>query len=418
MPFVGTKGAASYPTIRRVDLIGGEQYMREGRGYRAPSPAGAAGIGLSRTPGAGSPPSSFTSDSRHWLDETQRAPIHHWSGGGMVSLSSVNQYGFTSRSEMLFPELYKPIDTKFWQPLTQEQRCELVARTAAANARATFEDEAYRPVAATAADEQYAEAASRRAQAIRRRKKPRNYDERKKDEELKRQETLVRRYSGPSEAFYRDSSAIIKTGPLDTPILVSGLPVAGKAGADPAPRKLKARKPRRPRVGESQLNYDGEDTFVAPEGDLPTFSPLAGKKTKLIQYTNNPWGLKSWSELLYPEAYRDVSSIYWKKLSDEERQRIMAVQARAMEKVGYEPGSPKLFITPIEPVDDYKLGRGGRMDDTGGGQRGISGEGFFTALIALVVVAALLWYAGTALQGNDAVNVVAPQSSSDIVEGE
>ncbi|MDQ3023192.1 MAG: hypothetical protein M3R04_02220 [bacterium] len=136
MPFVGQQGGSSYPTIRRVDLISGEQWLREGRGYRPPSPAGAAGIGVSRTPGAASPRAAFSPAEGNWLHEMVRAPLNVWEHGGVVQLSSVNRYGFTSRSEMLYPELYKPIDTKFWQPLTREERCELVARAAAANARA------------------------------------------------------------------------------------------------------------------------------------------------------------------------------------------------------------------------------------------------------------------------------------------
>jgi hypothetical protein len=303
---------------------------------------------------------------------------------------------------MAYPELYRPIDTKFWKPLTREERTELVARAAAANAKATFEDEeVYRPVASTEADEQYLEAQSRRAQAIRRRKKPRNYDERKKDEELRRKEPLVRKYTGPVEQFFRDSSAIVKVGPIDTPILVSGLPVFGKSKNEPAPLKLKWKQPRRAVRKELELTaYAEEGQLVAPGGELPTFSPLAGKKTQLITHTNNPWGLKSWSEMLYPEAYRDISSVYWKKLSDEDRQRIMKVQARAMEKVGYEPGTAKLFIDPIEAIDDYRVGRGGRMDDTAGSRGGSSAEGFIGVLILVALLAALLWAGGGLLQDN------------------
>jgi hypothetical protein len=77
----------------------------------------------------------------------------------------------------------------------------------------------------------------------------------------------------------------------------------------------------------------------------------------------------------------------------------MTVQARAMEKVGYEPGTAKLFIDPIEAVDDYKVRRGGRTDDTAG-QRGGSGQGFIGVLILLVLLAALLWAGGGILQDN------------------
>lgn len=408
MPFVGDKGSASYPTIRRVDLISGEQWLREGRGYRRPAPAGAAGIGVHKTSG-GAPPAwndklaEYAIKGKHWTDELVRTPVDVWRGRGMLDLSSgPNKYGFMSRSEMMYPELYRPIDTKFWQPLTREERSELVARAAAANTKATFEDLDYRPVAATSADENYAEAQSRRAEAIRRRKKPRNYDDRKKEEELKRKEPLVRKYTGPVENFFRSSTAIVKVGPIDTPILVSGLPVFGKNNNDPAPLKLSWKKPKR-KPAELQLTaYDEEGQLVAPNGELPTFSPLAGKKTQLITTTNNPWGLKSWSEMLYPEAYRDLSNVYWKQLSDADRQKIMKVQARAMEKVGYEPGTAKLFIDPIEGYDDYRVGRGGRMDDTAGRRSGGGAEAFIGVVVLLALLAALLWAGGGLLQDTTA----------------
>jgi hypothetical protein len=418
MPFVGDKGSASYPTIRRVDLISGEQWQREGRGYKRPSPAGAAGIGVHKT-SSGSPPAwndklaEYAIKGRHWTDEIVRTPIDVWNGRGMLDLSGgPNKYGFMSRSEMMYPELYRPIDTKFWQPLTREERSELVARAAAANTKATFDDEVYRPVAATSADEQYLEAQSRRAESIRRRKKPRNYDDRKKEEELKRKEPLVRKYSGPVENFFRSSTAIVKVGPIDTPILVSGLPVFGRNNSDPRPLKLRAKKPRQRKPDDHQLTaYDQEGQLVAPTGELPTFSPLAGKKTKLITTTNNPWGLKSWSEMLYPEAYRDLSNVYWKQLSNEDRQRIMAVQARAMEKVGYEPGTAKLFIDPIEGYDDYRVRSGGRTDDTAGRRSGGGGEAFIGVVILLALLAALLWAGGSVL-GDSAGNAAVDKAGS------
>jgi hypothetical protein len=403
MPFVGEKGAGSYPTIRRVDLISGEQWLREGRGYKRPSPAGTAGIGVHKT-SSGSPPAwndklaEFAIKGRHWTDELVRTPVDMWNGRGMIELSSEpNKYGFMSRSEMMYPELYRPIDTKFWKPLTREERSELVARAAAANTKATFEDLDYRPVAATSADESYAEAQSRRAESIRRRKKPRNYDDRKKEEELKRKEPLVRKYTGPVENFFRSSTAIVKIGPIDTPILVSGLPVFGRSNSEPAPLKLQWKKRSRKSGAPELTAYDEEGQLVAPSGELPTFSPLAGKKTKLITTTNNPWGLKSWSEMLYPEAYRDLSNVYWKQLSDEDRHKIMRVQARAMEKVGYEPGTAKLFIDPLEGIDDYKVRSGGRLDDTAGRRSGGGVEAFFTLLVLLALLAAMLWSGGSLL---------------------
>jgi hypothetical protein len=198
--------------------------------------------------------------------------------------------------------------------------------------------------------------------------------------------------------FHSQTTAIVSTGPLDTPILATGLPVFGRVELEPAPKKLTAKKPRRWRPG-----MPVEELAKAPEDpQLPTFSTL-GPKEKLIRFTNNPHGLKSWSEMLYPEAYQDVSKIYWKQLTDDERRKIELVQARAMERVGYERGTEKLFIDEIAPQD------GGRTDDTAGGGSSVGFESFVGLLVILAVIGLLVW----SVMGIEEPPAPAPVGTSD-----
>lgn len=389
MTFVGKQGGAAYPKIKRAKLIDGETYLKHG-----------PNLGLSPM-----------------LRGDAERSVSHWKqaerGSTLVNLSSTNIWGLTSRSESMFPEAFKPVDTKFWVPMSQEERSILVAAQAAANAKATFDDESM-ALASTAADEQYMEAQGRRNQSMRRRKKPRNYDERQKDEQLQKELPLARKYTGPAEAFYRDSSAIVKTGPLDTPILAQGLPVFGKAGTEPQPKVLKAKRGRRRRVAPQQQQTQGAEV------GLPTFSLLAAPKARLIrQESNNPHGLKSRSEMMYPEAYADISTIFWRNLSDEERGQIMTVQARAMEKVGYESGTTKYFTEEIFDDGDFDARRSGRTDDTAGGGRLIDTQTAVVLLLVLVFIAVMATRAmNVADEAPGALSVPSSTADSDFGVGD
>jgi hypothetical protein len=367
VPYVGDKGGHAYPAIKRAKLIAGEDWMAQATlGYTVlPQNAGGVHIELEKR-------------------ET-------WSHHGHADLSSTNAYGFTSRSQFLFPEAYKPVDTKFWQPLTEEETLDIHARQAAANLKATFQNDEGRAVANTEADEQYAEATGRRNQALRRRRKPMNYDERKKHAEALRKLPLVRRYATGESAF-RESSAIVKTGPLDTPVLVSGMPADPKKTlpTGPAPPKLKIKRNRR-RAANASFD-DGETKNPYAEISLPTFDPASARKAKLLGFRNS-WGLPSRSEMMYPEAYKDMSTVYWKRMSDEDQQRVTIVQARAMEKAGYERGTDKRFIEEIEPDSGYVFKGAGRMDDTNRTRSGSNAE-FIAVLFAILTIVAIAAYYG------------------------
>jgi hypothetical protein len=401
MPFVGDKGGQRAPDINRAKLLDGDEYAKvaqarpvlsaatdydaaatergrrhTGRGRRQAYSFG----GPVDEPEREAPTSPHTAmpdaNPQRVVDEKRAG----WARSGKMELSTVNSYGFASRSQFFFPEAYRPVDTKFWKPMSQEETADIHLRQAQANLKAGFIDEKYMPVAQTEADSQYMDATSKRNLSMRRRRKPMNYDERKKDEEIQRKLPLVRRYTTGESAF-RESSQIVQSGPLDTPILVSGLPTRkDNATTGPAPGKLRRR--RRPR--REQPAYDENEP--RPEITLPTFDPKSAPRVRLAGRGHNSFGLKSRSEMMYPEAYKEISSIYWRRMSNEDRGRVMHVQARAMEKVGYERGTEKQFIEEIEPDAGWVAPQNARTDDTERVGSGISGEG---VIVFLVVLAAL-----------------------------
>ena len=70
------------------------------------------------------------------------------------------------------------------------------------------------------------------------------------------------------------------------------------------------------------------------------------KKTGLAPST---YRLKSKSEVDFPEAYVPVDKELWEGLSPEQRKRAVRLQASAMERVGFEKGTPKFFIEDFDP---------------------------------------------------------------------
>lgn len=405
MPFVGDKGGDRFPEINRAKLLSAEAYAKAvgtGRPVRSASreepdaERGSRHTGRGRRQaysfaGASAPDDDGGFKVSGVVSGTAAPPKEKrsgWSRSGQMDLSTVNSYGFASRSQFFFPEAYKPLDTKFWQPLTEEQHTDIHMRQAQANLKATFTESDAMPIAATEADAQYADATSKRNMSMRRRRKPMNYDERKKDEEIKKKLPLTRKYV-TGEAAFRESSQIVQSGPLDTPILVSGLATKPGQSSDnsPAPARLKRR--RRTRRARSP---EVDDQPQTPEqATLPTFDPKSAPRVRLAGRGHNTFGLKSRSELMYPEAYRDVSSVYWRKMSQEDQGRVMTVQAQAMEKVGYERGTQKQFIEEIEPEDDYRVKPSGRNDDTVRVGSGITAEGVMIFLVILACLAVVVY---------------------------
>jgi hypothetical protein len=59
--------------------------------------------------------------------------------------------------------------------------------------------------------------------------------------------------------------------------------------------------------------------------------------------------LENRSETKYYQAYRPVNHEFWEGLSGEQRDAVMKIQAVAMEKAGFERGTPKYFIDDFDP---------------------------------------------------------------------
>jgi len=51
----------------------------------------------------------------------------------------------------------------------------------------------------------------------------------------------------------------------------------------------------------------------------------------------------------FPAAYEPVSRTFWSGLSKQQQDAVMRLQAVAMEKAGFEKGTPKLFIADFDP---------------------------------------------------------------------
>lgn len=323
------------------------------RGKRARKPKPGTGRATVRYVEENADPDSvIAKPHRRYVASELPANLKPQQRGGMHFLSSTNSFGLSSRAEEYYPELFRPISGQYWKPLSELEQLELIARQAAVQELVGYRDDAELLIAETAADAAYAEAQGRRNSIMRRRRsKKRGYEKKKEEEEWRRVAPLTRRYIEP-QLRYRDSSAIVKTGPLDTPVLVTGLPrddkqPDGLPQYQPPPKLLKPVKTRRQRRMEQRDTFDyTEADFTKPQ--LPQFATL-GAPVVRVQSWKNKFGLTPRAITAYPEAYRDVSSVYWRQLSREQRDQIMQVQAVAMEKVGFERGTTKRFIEDFEP---------------------------------------------------------------------
>lgn len=282
-------------------------------------------------------------------------------------VDTTNIFGLTSKSASLYPEAYKPVDDKFWQEMSEAERARIQEIQASAAERLSFDPDKRFSEFAAPADEAYQIAQGRRHQAMKRRA-PRNYEERQKEQALKRKDPLARRYTGTAEVE-RGKSAIVRPGPLDTPVLVPG--ASSPDWKKPAP-PLSGKMPR-PKRGK--LKPEAEKEPEREVFELPTFDPKSAPAVSL-KGPSNQFGLSSRSEQYYPEAFQSVSKVYWKGLTDDQRRQISGVQAGAMEKVGYEQGAQPMFIE--DPFKDEmtppERNRRARSDDvmdartTGGGE--------------------------------------------------
>lgn len=260
-------------------------------------------------------------------------------------MSSTNIYGLTSRSERYFPEAFRPIQDKYWREIPDEERHKFLSVQVSAMMKLNFRSFFDKEKKTTAADKSYDEASSRRSQAIRRRlkRKPRNYQERKQLEEIKRKQPLARRYIERTMGQF-EQSAFVKSSPLEMAVLVQGVVKRMNQRPEPKPKRLKLKRPsyarREPQKGEATL----------PQMDTKGYQEVG------INRWNNSFGLQSTAVSKYPEAYREVSSVFWRQLSVQQQKQVTLVQAQAMEKVGFEQGTEKQFIQDFDPGEENRYG--------------------------------------------------------------
>lgn len=261
---------------------------------------------------------------------------------GMQYLSSTNIFGLTSRSEQFYPELFRPVSRLYWMQSSPEEQAELIRRQAEIAEKLSYRDTAEPAIPSTQADMAYDSARSRRYMTLRRRRRRRGYEGRKQEEEERRKAPLVRRYVARDARF--GISPIMTVGALQNPVVIGGLL-----------RKLPASQRRR---GANLLPAAAGRQDPAPPR-LPVTQTGRGPQVRIREF-NNKFGLQSRAVTDYPEAYAKVSQAYWRSMTPEHRRSVLAVQASAMEKVGFEQGTTKYFIHDFDPMQQniYSTGRG------------------------------------------------------------
>jgi len=263
---------------------------------------------------------------------------------GFATLTSTNIFGLSSRSELFYPEAYKPISRVYWAQITNAERLDLIRQQAEIVKKVGYREQPLVvPDARTHADMAYDEAVSRRLVYMRHRLKRRKQGVSKdRQEEERRKLPLVRRYV-ERELRLVEPTQFIQAGALDTPILVPGIGII-KQGVRPPAKRIRRRR-RRP--DKQQKNQ----TTPSPPPQLPKFETRGAPEIEMEKLRRG-YGLKSRSEQDYPEAYRRMSSIFWRALTDNQREQIMRVQAAAMEKVGFERGTDKRYIQDFDPLQE------------------------------------------------------------------
>jgi hypothetical protein len=341
MPFLEGFGDMRIAGAKKVRLLGQDESPGDSRDEEndAAAPEGKEAAPEARPRGAG----GADAPAEQRQEQIQYPLRKERPRSGLQYLSSTNIFGLTSRSELFYPEAYKPISREHWKSLTPEKRLELIRRQADILEKVGFRESQHLHVAQTAAEVQYEEAVTRRHAAMRRRRKKRGYEGKKQEEEERRKAPLVRRYIARELSF--DTSSFFSPGPLDTPIFIPGLSRIKKAAAEKRARPGRRGKDREQRPAPRPK----------PRPTLPKYSGDVGPSVGVEHY-NNPFGLVSRAVSQYPEAYAKVPAMFWRGMSKEHRQQVMQVQATAMEKVGFEPGTWKHFIDDFDPLMENRYG--------------------------------------------------------------
>lgn len=320
--------------------------------------------------------------------------------GALIDMSlGENRYGFVSRALELYPQTFKNLNTVFWHEMSDEERAELLRLQAAAQERVGFErntrkffigDVQVEGLPGPGEEPSTAELLTDFDTDYTLRRKA--YQQRQREREEIRQGKR-KRFSQYTTS--RDESNCLLLG---LPTVVQGIkktpgltwmlpgalavsehlaqqppePAAPVApfpeglGLRPAAGKRKRRVSYKdlPRKPDSPAPAKPEPTAppgkhaasAAPASEQPSVRPpgLVTRRfsRKPVQIdTSNRYGLKSRSELDYPQAYEPIAPQLWAGLTEDERRRVMRVQAIAQEKAGFERGAPKYFIEDFDPAE-------------------------------------------------------------------
>jgi hypothetical protein len=325
--------------------------------------------------------------------------------GGMAGVAGEpNRYGLPSKAQELYPQAFRPVDTEFWRTLSAEQQQEQMRLQAAAQERVGFErntpkffigdvqpsgmpgpGEAPGPAEALSeADEDY-------------QLKRKHYQRRKIElEEIKQgKRKRVNQFTQSRDEGNVPVLALptviqgIKATPalnamlpdVDLPQIADSIPGAAVNSSMPLPQGSSAKRGANAQPGAGPEVEGG--TFYAPAepaqpaadrrvggtsysgperrkgGDLrrptPDYGHTAEVKTHKLSgkaapmASSNTYGLKSRSEMSFPQAYAPVSREMWAEMSEEQKAHALRLQAIAQEKVGFEKSAPKFFIDDFDP---------------------------------------------------------------------
>jgi len=325
-----------------------------------------------------------------------------WRGAGSVAdlEAAPNRYGLASRSQSLYPQAYQPMDTQWWQGLTEEQRAEAMRLQATAQERVGFERDAPKffigdvqvegmlgpgekppPAALEAqADADYelkrkaAERRKRELEEVAQGKRKRvNRFTAQQDESncyvlglpsvvaaagpaiiagAAVSSDMLPEVAHPMQSIHHapnepggDSGYIASSGEGLIGSAGNVAPAQAGSGADRRVNQTPYSGPER-RSAAGALARPGPDYGHQQAGGAGK-QKLAGKVAQID--SGNVYGLASKSELNFPTAYAPVSREMWAELSAEQQAEIMRTQAMAQEKVGYEKHTTKYFIEDFDP---------------------------------------------------------------------
>lgn len=348
------------------------------------------------TPAGWSPLLRTPRDYYAYLEQT-RAEHQGWQAlGGTLDISlSANRYGFYSRAQELYPQAFKALDTAFWRAISDEEREAQMRRQASAQERVGFERNTQKffigdvqvdglpgPGEEPSATELLTEFDTE--YTLRRKAYQQRQREREEIASGKR-----KRYNRFTAARDEDNCLLLSLpsvieGVKATPALRSVLPGAQQlsraleqeraaeltfkqpAADSPGLKRLRDKTRRPPSLRD--LPHKTPRAVPPLPAEQPAAHPagagnaqpqaqrergLQGRRYKrqAVQVsTRNKYGLKSRSELDYPQAYEPVASELWTGLTEAERTQNYIAQAIAQEKAGFEKDAPKYFIEDFDPA--------------------------------------------------------------------